>query len=951
MQTAKTARAGFGEDTLKTSTVRGAVAAVVAGLALSAHALAESPRAIDIPSGDLVAALELLAKQMDIELIYQPDQLRGGRTAGVHGVHEPKEAVQLLLKGSRFSVRTDEETGVMLIVPAEMSKEPSAVRASDKPVTTDSGSGEASASTEFPSRLRVAHADVPAVPGGISEGSLREKRERKPSEQSFELEEIVITGTHIRGVRQLTTPAISMSREEIQNTGFATVQDLMESLPQNFGGVSPDGRLANEGGSTLAKLNNDRVSSIDLRGLGAQSTLTLVNGHRRAGSVAGRVVDVSAIPLSMIERVDVVTGGRSAVYGSDAVAGVVNFVMRRDFDGAETQAYYGGSADGGERLQVSQVAGASSERGGIIAGYDYNREWIFDVADAGLLSSQPTPESSIVYLNNNVQADSWRHAGFLSGRYRPAERVELYGDLLYTDQKFEDLSLTLNRGASAESSAFTRNDGAQYSVAAGARVDLQGSWSADLSGAYSRADVHQTMNGRNVYSFMTEHFLTNRRDKADVLEGTLVLDGPIPVFAEWRPHVAVGVEARREKFGEGDELFFDGVSAGPSFAAGERTVKSVFLEALLRAPTERSLEVSLAGRYDSYSDFGGTFNPQFGLVWEALPGAALTATYSTAFRAPALVETGDSTYAMLSYIPDPSGGPDIPLMILAGDNANLGPEKAKTWSLGLELAPPSAPWLSGSLSYFHIDYRNRVEWPAQPHEYELLIERQARYPGLLTLNPTSEQVQEYYEIGARNLGFFNFTGVSFDPATEPATSVFPNIILFDSRYQNIAVDTVRGIDGRIAAKADVAGGELTIGLNASYTLEHKRQVTPTSPSYDLVDEVGKPVALRARATAGWARGAYAGYLHLNYTDSYSNPFSTIHTRMDSYTTVDATLRVDGSKLADSAWLRGMTAALAIANLFDDKPPIFHGGTSGILYDSANASPFGRYYSLRLTRSW
>jgi iron complex outermembrane receptor protein len=935
---------------LKTITVRSAVAAILAGLTFSAAAIAEHARAINVPAGDLVAALESLAKQADIELVYQAEQLRGGRTGGISGIYEPKEAVQLLLEGSQFSIRIDEETGVMLIVPAR-STESSPASASDGVSTAESPSSmrNASASKGLWSRLRVARTDTSAeTAAGRGAGNTRDGDE--PTKE-IELEEIVITGTHIRGTQSLTAPAIVIDRTEIQRSGFSTVQDLMESLPQNFSGMSPDGRLANEGGSALAKLNNDRVSSVDLRGLGAQSTLTLVNGHRRAGTVSGRVVDVSAIPLSMIDRVEVVTDGRSAIYGSDAVAGVVNFVLRRDFSGAETQASYGGSADGGERLQLSHSAGYNGDRGGIVAGYDYSRDWILDLADVGLLSRTFPDNAGVLERNTNVQADTWRHAGFASGRYTFGERAEFYGDALYTNRKFRDYSVLTYRGAPEDSFSSTDNEGAQYSVSAGVRLDLSGSWRADLSGAYSKADVYQDQVGRNSYSSGGEDYSQTRSEDADLLGASLILDGQVSLLPGVSSHVALGVEVRREEFDQETHTSFNGFSIAPSTASNDRMVRSAFLEALLRMPTTQPLEVSLAARYDDFSDFGGTFNPQFGFAWQVLPSTVLKATYSSAFRAPALVELGSNTYTLLSYIPDPAGGADVPLMVVSGDNANLGPEKAKAWSVGLEFSPQAAQWLTGSLSYFHVDYRDRVELAAHPSDYALLIERQSRYPGLLTLAPTAEQALEYYELGARNGGFFNVTGVSFDPAAQSILSTFPNVVLFDGRYNNIAADEIRGIDGRVDARTEVAGGELTLGLNATYTFEQKRRVTPSSPSFSVIDEVGKPVALRARANAGWSKGAFGGYVHLNYTDSYSNPFSSLESKMDSYLTVDATLRVDGSKLVAAEWLSGVSASLSVANLLDEKPPFFDGGFTGILYDSANASPFGRYYSLRLTKTW
>jgi outer membrane receptor protein involved in Fe transport len=115
--------------------------------------------------------------------------------------------------------------------------------------------------------------------------------------------------------------------------------------------------------------------------------------------------------------------------------------------------------------------------------------------------------------------------------------------------------------------------------------------------------------------------------------------------------------------------------------------------------------------------------------------------------------------------------------------------------------------------------------------------------------------------------------------------------------------------------------------------------------------VGKPVAFRLRATTGWERGAYSANAFVNYTDSYTNPFTTPASTIASWTTVDATLRIDAGKLSTARSLQGLNATFSVSNLFDRKPPPFLGGSSGLRYDVVNSNPLGRYLSLRLTKAW
>jgi iron complex outermembrane recepter protein len=144
-------------------------------------------------------------------------------------------------------------------------------------------------------------------------------------------EAIVVTGSRIRQPNlESATPVTVISSEEIRQTGTTRVEDLVNSLPQVFAGQG--GNVAN-GATGTATLN--------LRGLGSERTLVLVNGRRLVpGDPTSSAADINVIPAALIERIDVLTGGASSVYGADAVAGVVNFVMDTDFEGFKLDTQY-----------------------------------------------------------------------------------------------------------------------------------------------------------------------------------------------------------------------------------------------------------------------------------------------------------------------------------------------------------------------------------------------------------------------------------------------------------------------------------------------------------------------------------------------------------------------------------------------------------------------------------
>src|SRR4051812_1312250 len=175
-----------------------------------------------------------------------------------------------------------------------------------------------------------------------------------------QLETITVTGSNIRRVDiETSNPVITIDRAAIQKTGKLTLGDLVQQLPAVTGpNINP--QVNNSGGTG--------ASSIGLRGLGSARTLVLINGHRYLSG------DPNAIPANMIERIEVLTDGASSVYGSDAVAGVVNFILRSDYQGAEFSANYGISdKDDGESKGYQFTFGQSSDKGSIMAGISYNK--------------------------------------------------------------------------------------------------------------------------------------------------------------------------------------------------------------------------------------------------------------------------------------------------------------------------------------------------------------------------------------------------------------------------------------------------------------------------------------------------------------------------------------------------------------------------------------------------
>ena len=144
------------------------------------------------------------------------------------------------------------------------------------------------------------------------------------------LEEVVITGSRIRRAEfSSNAPVATVDAEQLELTNTINTENLLNTLPQTVPGLD---RTSNNPGNGTA--------SVDLRGLGATRTLVLVNGRRVVPTTSGGQVDINNIPNSLIESIEIITGGASAVYGSDAISGVVNFILKDDFEGAEFSSSY-----------------------------------------------------------------------------------------------------------------------------------------------------------------------------------------------------------------------------------------------------------------------------------------------------------------------------------------------------------------------------------------------------------------------------------------------------------------------------------------------------------------------------------------------------------------------------------------------------------------------------------
>jgi len=192
--------------------------------------------------------------------------------------------------------------------------------------------------------------------------------------QDTALEEITVTGSRIvRRDLDAASPIMTVGTEALENSSTMSIESVLNQMPQ----FVPDNTQFDSVGVASGAVTPG-IASVNLRGIGANRTLVLVDGRRAQPANASLVVDLNTIPSAAIERVETITGGASAVYGADALAGVVNFVLRDDFEGVEMDFSTSATAEGdGEETRFTSLIGVNGEggRGNVMVGVEwYNRE-------------------------------------------------------------------------------------------------------------------------------------------------------------------------------------------------------------------------------------------------------------------------------------------------------------------------------------------------------------------------------------------------------------------------------------------------------------------------------------------------------------------------------------------------------------------------------------------------
>ncbi len=822
-----------------------------------ALAMQQQRQSYDQPAQDLGDALRSAATIADIELYASSRDLEGKTAPPLKGELTSREAIEVLLKGSRLIARF--EVGSVII-----------------------------------SRL-TSTADSTAT----------------------DAEPIVVTGSRITGA-PTAIPVIRVTLEDIRNSGHADLGEVARSLPQNFGGGQNPG-IGNSQGAANENVNANGASTFNLRGIGPNATLTLINGNRFAYSSVNSVIDVSAIPIAAVDRVEIVADGASAIYGADAVAGVVNILLKRDYEGVSTSARLGLSTDGGNfQQQYNLLGGSRWSDGGIIAAYDYSHGTAIRAKDRSYASAN-NPDST---LFPNLR----RHAVLLSGHQSLGGGVTLAADLIYKRGRMESATGFTVAQPLRNSGLEARTKFETFGVAPTLSAELSANWKLK-AGAFFGTDttdgLSQNFSGGAPSTATARHFFNRNIAVEAGLEGSLF---ELPAGAA-RLAFGGGYRTNRFKSEIGTRSFSR--SRRNHFAYGELLLPIANPDQDLAFAHRASLTGAL--RYEDYSDSGDIVTPKLSFIYDPVEQVRLGVSWGKSFKLPTLYQQYSGYVALL--VPVGGFGQGFPagstVAYALGPNDRLEPERSENWTFSATVKPLDG--LEVSASYFRIDYTDRV---APPLASGAGVLNNPIFADLVTLNPGPGLLDVIFA-GADG-GLQNITGSPYDPARVVA--------FLDARDRNIARQKYRGFD--IAVRYDVElGSDRRLSLNAGATwLDSSQQLLAGLPVTDLAGTIFRPPHLRARGGLTLSDKAFSLAAFLNHSASVTDNRRPAAVKLGGSTTLDLTGRL---RLG-----AGTEVALSAQNVFNSKPePIFTTSPFDAPFDTTNGSAIGRFLSVTVRHDW
>lgn len=578
----------------------------------------------------------------------------------------------------------------------------------------------------LPLRLSIVAASLCAAFGAA--GTAYAQQSSAASTAAVALDAVIVTGTRAnhRTVADSLSPIDQLSSQDLEKSGSSELATVLASLLPSLNFPRP----------SVADLT-DAVRPAQLRGLSPNHTLVLVNGKRRhtssvlnASGLQGggsAPVDLNAIPIAAIERIEVLRDGAAAQYGSDAIAGVINIVLKKGAQGGEVEASYGKTSQGdGAQTKVGASVGTTLSDAGWLRLSAEQRDQGF--TNRALPDFRDPAEPLYGQVSQRFgEPDSKQGALFLNAQLKLNNAVEAYafGNISDRDTRstgFFRPALSSRNILSIYPQGYLpveASNSRDQSLVAGLRGTTEGGWRWDGSLNYGanrfKLNIENSLNVSLGAASPTRFYDGTLENSQTLLNADFAKDYEVGALAGPLT-LAWGLEARNEKYeitaGAPESYFGSGAQVFAGFRPGdasshERNSKAVYLN--LEADVTQKLSASVALRAEQYSDFGNTTSAKLAGRYAVAPEVAVRATASTGFRAPSLAQ---QFYSTTTTVFIDSVARDIRTFRVSDPVAKqlgaeeLKAEKSNNLSLGVLLQPSKA--FTTTIDVYQIDIKDRI---------------------------------------------------------------------------------------------------------------------------------------------------------------------------------------------------------------------------------------------------
>ena len=953
---------------------------VLSVFAVATPAASEGGRAdktdFNIPSQSVRHALIEFSKQADVQVMGSPISYGNALSTAVRGRLTTQKALQLLLRdtGLRFQLFRRAVVVNSLINPrtSMLAKDP-----------------------------------VPLEPPALDGAGLDDDDKSHGDSHHIKnsLGTMTVTGTHIRDAVPVGSDLMVLDDDYLSRTGFSTIQDVIRSLPQNFpGGVSED---TIRDGTNVA-----RSSTLNLRGLGSSATLVLLDGHRIAPSgISAAFVDVASLPLAAVERIEILTDGASAIYGADAIGGVVNIILKRDYDGAETQTRLGSVTQGAmiER-QASQLIGRQWRDGHFTAFYDFHDRDALRAkdrtqsADSDLRSLGGTNHSSLqasppnlliggklyAIRDGNVADDSTVNYQNLNKGRDVIGEYATHSGFFSASQSVGPVSLSFETLLS-QRDGLVHNSGVPASFV----IPLQNPYRLVPAGVTTTAPITV------LYNFVDS--LGTRATRQDVTSRTSAAEMAFDV-SNWRSKITFASSREDiEQEGTGNvnqtELAkaladVDPLTAFNAFGSNnpatlDRIRASTFYGSISQVDGVNWLiDGSLFGGNLSVAAGADYRRQEFRTSTQA-PGA-INVTQGPHNRRDVAATFAEVQFSLSRNLKISAAGRNDDYDRFGSTfSPRLGVEWAPIQKIKLKASwgksfrAPNLPDLDESLNQSQIAILPNAQGGRSTvlawfgGNADLQAEVATTWTMGLRMTPS---IYSYVEVGYWDTTIYGgiknptFTDtilgnpryanvVTRDPTAAQRAAICsrsnfvgggdclasPVDAVVDYRFNNSSRTATSGIDIAGQWGAQIFGGFFSVDTSVTWIRAFNEKMTRTSDSTSLVDRINNPQRYRSRHGVSWSRLGWRTSVSAYYAGSYVDNVSIPHRDIRSATTVDLDIDYEFSP-ATAGWLGGSSITLSAQNIFDARPP-FANDSTGVGYDRENADLKNRFIGIRVKKKW